>query len=1014
MLNVYKLKKKIKKISFYSFSLLELNNNFGIKKLKNKKQNNYKIQNENQLLHNNVNTLNNANNVNNGLIVPIMYQSPTYEINRESLFFQAERNSDEITSEVNARFIYENNIKLLLNDYIDYLNAILHKKLTKFVSKNQLGHFKIKARKVLYFCKEKYFIKELKYNGNIEENHEHSVNDLTIEQIKKFLDLRIIDLLFNTNMQYGNMVHKNITNLKKIQKLKKYFPLIEKYWHDKKNKLKNKNDMIKGIADKLGKEIKILLESNNKIFTQFIKEKSKNINVINYYKKNNYYQNYIKSFPVNTYKLEDINNSNKKENSFKDNSENEIENKNEIEEKLGIKKYRKKHDKSYLDNIGAKIITAYKNFVKSYVNEQLDKHNINYQLNGFYNKKNKSKDDYRVFFKSKVYEIINCENKKKDSNKIGNHYIIEYINNCKNNLDHLCRFINLQNDYVYKCLFLNSTEKIVTTNSYKYFIDSISNDDTEYIEKVKMAAESLIARINTDKNFCIIKNKKNYNLYLSKLQKIIGNSKEKEKEKSIENNENKMDIDKDINFNTNTNANINIKVNANANQNLSSKKNNIINPSIVYEKSDKKIHENQSLFSNISNTIFKNNRIKNNIIITHNIIDKKSDNKNEIKKNLSNNCLNNNSNNNNTIYPNRLYEYSQNQNKNLFNNVLLDINKKNVYNNLSDYNFDFYYNNNIINSKNNKDNNIKENYIEEDMLCYDFGNNDNNNIINSNDYIFNFNKKDNNKINVVNNLNNIQSNKNNCIKEFICNYNELTNACREDLYEPNTNLCYDNYDTLSQNNDNSDIKYNINLYDKNLYGKNLDLLKYKRDSITIKDNENNNEKKYKVVGIPGDGNCFFYSLMCYLNAEEATKNIEYNDFGDEEYFCANRNLRYNGNEMRQGIYEYINKDTNCNIANSEKIKDMLNILNTKNAYVDYSTLEYIAKKFDMDIYIYIYSYSDIKNPTTYCMHYNQKGDCSVIEKSEFNEAEGCKLMLTVNNIGNSGEGLGHYELLIEQ
>ena len=118
--------------------------------------------------------------------------------------------------------------------------------------------------------------------------------------------------------------------------------------------------------------------------------------------------------------------------------------------------------------------------------------------------------------------------------------------------------------------------------------------------------------------------------------------------------------------------------------------------------------------------------------------------------------------------------------------------------------------------------------------------------------------------------------------------------------------------------------------------------------------------------------------------------------------------------MRQVIYEYVNKDTNNNSTNSPEIGNMLNILNTKFAYVDYNTLEYIAKMFKMDVYIYIKDCRNPINPRIFCMHYNQNGEGNVIEKSEFNNANGCKLMLTVNNNGKSGYGVGHYELLIEQ
>ena len=183
----------------------------------------------------------------------------------------------------------------------------------------------------------------------------------------------------------------------------------------------------------------------------------------------------------------------------------------------------------------------------------------------------------------------------------------------------------------------------------------------------------------------------------------------------------------------------------------------------------------------------------------------------------------------------------------------------------------------------------------------------------------------------------------------------------------------------------------------------------------------NNNSNYRVVGIPGDGNCLITSILAYLNPEETSKNIELMKFkdesGDKNVFIATNKLLNTVYLFRVEMLEFINEKKKNNeiefINNDNKnLNDLVDSLSKSNAFLNYDLLRFASWKFKINIYLCL---ENKKNNELVYFKFSDGKNFEYIDESEFNNGNGCKILLNyeIKNDGTTQLNNGHYELLIK-
>ena len=183
----------------------------------------------------------------------------------------------------------------------------------------------------------------------------------------------------------------------------------------------------------------------------------------------------------------------------------------------------------------------------------------------------------------------------------------------------------------------------------------------------------------------------------------------------------------------------------------------------------------------------------------------------------------------------------------------------------------------------------------------------------------------------------------------------------------------------------------------------------------------NNDSKYRVVGIPGDGNCLITSILAYLNPEETSKNIELIKFGDnsedKDIFVAKNKLITTVRRFKLEMLEFINEKRRNNeiefINNDNKnLNDLVDSLLKSNDFLNYDLLRFVSWKFKINIYLCLVNKNN--NKLVY-FKFSEGKNFEYIDESKFDNEKGCKILLNyeIKNDGITQINNGHYELLIK-
>ena len=184
----------------------------------------------------------------------------------------------------------------------------------------------------------------------------------------------------------------------------------------------------------------------------------------------------------------------------------------------------------------------------------------------------------------------------------------------------------------------------------------------------------------------------------------------------------------------------------------------------------------------------------------------------------------------------------------------------------------------------------------------------------------------------------------------------------------------------------------------------------------------NNDSKYRVVGIPGDGNCLITSILAYLNPEETSKNIELIKFKDnsedKDIFVAKNKLITTVRRFKLEMLEFINKKRRNNeiefINNDNKnLNDLVDSLLKSNDFLNYDLLRFVSWKFNINVYLCLVNKNN--NKLVY-FKFSEGKNFEYIDESKFDNGNGCKILLNyeIENDGITQINNGHYELLIKQ
>ena len=183
----------------------------------------------------------------------------------------------------------------------------------------------------------------------------------------------------------------------------------------------------------------------------------------------------------------------------------------------------------------------------------------------------------------------------------------------------------------------------------------------------------------------------------------------------------------------------------------------------------------------------------------------------------------------------------------------------------------------------------------------------------------------------------------------------------------------------------------------------------------------NNDSKYRVVGIPGDGNCLITSILAYLNPEETSKNIELIKFKDnsedKDIFVAKNKLITTVRRFKLEMLEFINEKRRNNeielINNDNKnLNDLVDSLSKSNDFLNYDLLRFVSWKFNINIYLCLVNKNN--NKLVY-FKFSEGKNFEYIDESKFDNEKGCKILLNyeIKNDGITQINNGHYELLIK-